>query len=114
MLLEGPLGVVLAQLGISPPWEVEVYQLYRLPSGLHNYMGWFHFVGAIESGAGAWRPIGGESSARTPDFEPLSPTVSIGFHTDVAMIRPSFEGLPIVQVDFSAELPWVIGAEEPE
>jgi hypothetical protein len=111
-LLKGPLGGVLTQLGISPPWEVEVYELGRAAGGLHQYGGWFHFVGTIESGRGAWRSIG-DGSVKTADFEPLSSTLSVGFHTDAAQIRPPFKGLPLVQLEISAELPWVIDAEEP-
>ena len=105
-LLEGPLGSVLEKLGISPPWEVEVYELGRAPSGLHHYGGWFHFVGTIESGAPALR-------SGSADFEQLSSTVSIGFHAAAQLVRPSFKGAPIVQLEVSAELPWVIDAEEP-
>jgi hypothetical protein len=54
-----------------------------------------------------------QSDVRTAAFEPLSPTLSIGFHTDVALIRAPFEGLSLVQLEISAELPWVISAEEP-
>jgi|SRR3990172_362368 len=112
-VLRGPLGRILDQLGISPPWEVQVYEMGRGPSGLHHYGGWFHFVGTIESGSAAWRPVSDRSDVRTAAFEPLSPTLSIGFHTDVALIRAPFEGLSLVQLEISAELPWVISAEEP-
>ncbi len=67
----------------------------------------------IESGRSAWRPDRDQPSAKTADFEPLSPTVSIGFHTDIALVRPSFEGLPLVQLEIGVELPWVITEEEP-
>lgn len=112
-LLDGALGPILDQLGISPPWEVEAYEMGRGPSGLHQYGGWFHFVGTIESGGPAWRSVSDQSDVRTADFERLSPTLSIGFHTDVALVRTPFEGLPLVQLEISAELPWVISAEEP-
>lgn len=112
-LLGGPLGGILTQLGIVPPWEVEVYEMGRSPSGLHLYGGWFHFVGVLESGSNAWRPVGAETTGHVADVEPLSQTLSIGFHTDVALIRPSFQGLPLVQLEIVAELPWLIDAEEP-
>lgn len=111
-LLEGPLGRILDQLGISPPWEVEVCEGGRSPSGLHHYGGWFHFVGAVESGGDAWRPVGrGPLVLNVADFEPLSETLSVGFHTDVALVRESFKGLPLVQLEIAAELPWVISVE---
>lgn len=112
-LLDGPLGSVLAQLGISPPWEVEVYEMGRADAGLFHYGGWFHFVGTIESGTSAWRAVAGQPGLRMADFEPLAPGLSIGFHTDVALVRPSFQGMPLVQVEISAELPWVLAADEP-
>jgi hypothetical protein len=113
-LLEGPLGVVLTQLGISPPWEVEVYELGRAASGLHLYGGWFHFVGTIDSGDSALRPIKENPSGKTLDFEPLSSTLSVAFHTDLSLVRPSFMGLQLVQLEIKAELPWVIDEREPE
>jgi hypothetical protein len=112
-LLAGPLGEILERLGISPPWEVEAYELGRASSGLHHYGGWFHFVGTIESGSGAWRPMDDHPDVRTADFEHISPTLSIGFHTDVVLVRPPFTGFPLVQLEISVELPWVITAEEP-
>ena len=72
-VLRGPLGRILDQLGISPPWEVQVYEMGRGPSGLHHYGGWFHFVGTIESGSAAWRPVSDRSDVRTAAFE-LNPS----------------------------------------
>ena len=74
--LSGPLGGILTELGVVPPWEVEVYEMGRAPSGLHVYGGWFHFVGVLESGADAWLPVDGVESGWTADFETLSPTLS--------------------------------------
>jgi len=106
-LLAGPLGRLLDQLGISPPWEVEVYEVGRTASGLHHYGGWFHFVGTLESGPNPSRPRG------EADFDPLSETLSVAFSTDVVLVREPFAELPLVQLDIIAELPWVISAEEP-
>lgn len=113
-LLAGPLGAILAQLGVDPPWEVEVYEMGRGPSGLRLYGGWFHIVGVLESGADPWRPVEGHALTAMGDFEPLSSTVCIGLHSNVALVRPSFQGMPLVQLEISAELPWVIDAEEPD
>ena|SRR5215471_99106 len=112
-LLSGPLGGILEQLGISPPWEVEAYELGRASSALHHYGAWFHFVGTIESGPDAWQAVNDRVDVQTAAFARLSPTLSVGFHTHAALVRPPFEGLPLVQLEISAELPWVIGAEEP-
>ena len=109
------LGRILDQLGISPPWEAEVYEAGRGASGLHHYGGWFHFVGTIESGGDAWRLVNrGAAAFKVAEFEPLSETLAVGVHTDVALVREPFAGLPLVQLEIAAELPWVIAAEEPK
>jgi hypothetical protein len=104
---------MLRQLGISPPWEVEAYEMGRGSSGLHHYGAWFHFVGTIESGSDAWRSMDDRPDVRWANFERVSPTLSIGFHTNVVLVRSPFKGLPLVQLDVDVELPWVISAEEP-
>jgi hypothetical protein len=59
------------------------------------------------TGAPAWKPVDG-TTGKTSDFEPLSPDLSIGLGMDVALVRPSFQGLPLVQLDILADLPWVL------
>ncbi len=107
-LLEGPLGALLEQLGISPPWEVEAYEMGRVPSGRQLYGAWFHFVGSIESGPSA------PAAASTPALEALAPHLSVGFHHGCQLARDSFQGLPLVQVEIVVELPWVISAPRPD
>ena len=111
-LLRGPLGDVLRQLGVRPPFEVEAFEQGRAASGLHHYGGWFHFVGEIVSGRPAWKSTDGSSNFSIADFEPLSESVSIGLRGDAALVRAPFQGLSLVQLDFHAELPWVIDAPD--
>jgi hypothetical protein len=112
--LEGPLGTLLEQLGISPPWEVEAYEMGRVASGLQLYGAWFHFVGSIESGPLVVGPGLPGSPAAPHHLEPLSPHLSVGFHDGTALARDSFQGLPLVQLEILVELPWVISAARPE
>jgi hypothetical protein len=110
LLMSGPLGPILTQLGIAPGWEVEAYEMGRAPSGLHCYGAFFHLVGAIESASDG--PVSlGDGSESTPYFE-CSPTLSIAFHADAQLVRPSFRNLPLVQLDVAVELPWLIDADE--
>jgi hypothetical protein len=117
--LAGPLGILLDRLGISPPFEVEVFEMGRAKSGLHHYGGWYHFVGSLESGADAWRTVAvrtieeATSVAKVGEFERLSETLSFGLSPNAHEVRAPFAGLPLVQLEFDAELPWVIEAEEP-
>ncbi len=104
--------VLLRRLGISPGREAEIYHLGRLDSGRHLYGGWFHFVGSIVSGADAARKIG--ENTWQPDLEAVGPHFALGFSALLALVQRTFAGLPIVQLEFQAELPWVLARPEPE
>lgn len=106
-VLSGRFGSLLAALGIRPPWEVEVVNFGEVESGLHAYSLWYHFVGTVVSGAPAWKPVEGPTDMRAQDFEPQGGW-SVGCHTEARLVRPSFRGLALVQLEFSLELPWVL------
>ena len=74
-LLRGPLGDVLRQLGVSPPFEVEAFEQGRAASGLHHYGGWFHFVGEIVSGRSV-QEVGHELFLRLLQVASGEPTCS--------------------------------------
>ena len=96
------------RLGISPLREVEVYHLARLDSGLHLYGGFLHFVGSIEEGKGTHAPSG------AIDLEPVKDRFSIGFTAHTALVPPSFGQSFVAQMEFSAEIPWVLPDPQPE
>jgi hypothetical protein len=96
-----PLGL-LDKLGIDHRKEAETWECGRLDSGRHLYGGFFYFVGSVETGADALQPDGGV------DFEPLTEHFSLGFTCQVSLVRPPFAGLPLVQLEFSAHVPWVL------
>jgi hypothetical protein len=102
---------VLEKLGISPNREVEIYHMARLPSGRHLYGGWFHFVGSIVSGADAARQVG--ECIWQPDLELADDNFRVGFSSRLALVRGPFAGLPLVQLEFSAKVPWVLASGEP-
>jgi hypothetical protein len=102
----------LRKLGISWDREAEVYHMARLGSGKHFYGGWFHFVGLILTGADGAKPIG--ESLWKPDLEKVTEDFSLGFTSRVELLKKPFEGKPIVQVEFTANLPWLVSAPEPK
>lgn len=112
-LLHGPLGLLLGALGVDPPWEVEAVHFGRLAPNRHAYSAWFHVVGELLAGGPAWRQVDGRGDLKTADFDELSPGLSIGCHTDCVLIRKPFAGLPLVQIEISTELPWVLDFSEP-
>ena len=99
------------KLGISADREAEVYHMARLNSGKHFYGGWFHFIGTIESGADAAKPI--RENVWQPVLEKITEDFSLGFSSRIGLLRKPFEGSPVVQVEFTANVPWVIRAPEP-
>jgi len=99
---------VLDQLGIDYRKPAEVYTTGRVDSGLHQYGGWFHFVGHIESGADAWRRVDKEGKSFTGELEPLADKFRIGFTSRVSLLPEQFHGQPVVQLEFETEIPWVL------
>ena len=98
------------KLGISFSREVEIYHMARLQSGKHLYGGWFHFVGSILSGADAAKPIA--KNLWQPNLEKVTEDFGLGFSSRIGLLRRPFEGKPIVQVEFTATVPWIISSPE--
>jgi len=87
---------LLESMGIDPRKDGEVYHNGSIAPGLHDYGGWFHFIGELEV---------------TGDF----PVVPMGDNFSVWLQRRSAPGLstlkefPLVQVEFHAtRVPWIL------
>jgi len=103
---------LFASLGIQSNREAEIYHMARLENGQHLYGGWFHLVGSIISGADAAKQIA--QNAWQPDLESESENFSLGFTSRLELVRKPFKGLQLVQVEFAAQIPWILTAKEPE
>jgi hypothetical protein len=99
------------KLGISANREADASHFARLESGRHFYVGWFQFVGSILSGAEAARQVA-ENTWR-PDLEKIGEHFSLGFSSKLALVRKPFIKFPLVQLEFTAEVPWVLTTPEP-
>jgi hypothetical protein len=108
----GPVQGLFQGLGISQNREAEIYHLARLEPGKHLYGGWFHFVGSIVSGADAAKQI--SENVWQPDLEEATESFSLGFSSRLELVRKAFNGLPLVQLEFNAKVPWVLPAAEPQ
>lgn len=85
---------LLEQLGINPRCEAEVDDLAPSEDGRRLSRGWFHFVGSVVAeGAGP---------------EPLGKHVQVWFSRRADLLLPTFEGQPVVQLEWSAQVPWVL------
>jgi hypothetical protein len=99
------------KLGIVPNREAEIYHMARLSSGKHLYGGWFHLVGSILSGADAAKQVA--ENLWQPDLEGTSENFSLGFSSRLELVRKPFAGLPLVQLEFTAKVPWVLSSTDP-
>src|SRR6202011_4967756 len=101
-----PVLAIFDRLGIDREREAEVYHNARIAPGLHSYGGWFHFVGILVSGADSRGPI--RDDLWTLDLQPATLRLSVGFTAGVRLVPASFKGLQLVQLEFTAEVPWVL------
>jgi hypothetical protein len=99
---------VLDQLGIDHTKPAEAYATGRVDLGLHQYGGWFHFVGQINSGADAWRQVNKEGKSFTGELVPFTDHFELGFTSRVALLPNAFHGKPVVQLEFQTQIPWVL------
>ena len=85
---------IYEQLGIAPHREAETYEAGRVDGGLHLYAGWHHFIRRIKED-----PCSG--------FE-LTKDFSICFLEGRSCAERVFDPYPLVQVEFSVVVPWLL------
>ncbi len=102
---------LLEPLGIDWRREIEILHTHRIARGRHAYQGWFHLFGAIESGRDACVPRGGDVFA--VELEECGDTVSFGFTSQLRGVSTAWINAPLVQVEFTAIVPWVLDIDEP-
>ncbi len=105
--------VIFEELGIDLHKPAEVYHAARLANGLHHYAGWYHCVGQILSGSDAWQPEASSPELHRLHAEPLSDHFSIGCTSRLRLVPEAFAACSVVQIEFTAELPWVLAEQEP-
>ncbi len=102
------ISAFLDQLGINREHEIELYHLARLPSGLHEYGGWFHAVGQIITGPDAHQQI--SATSFWLDLERVTEHLAMGCSASIALAPAAFATRPLIQ----AEVPWLINQPEPD
>ncbi len=99
---------IFERLGIDPRKEREVYLM--VPEKERSTLlcgGWFHFHGAILSGRDGLAQLPG-GRGYPSDFEPLTKSFSLGLTSHAVLVPQPFAGRPVVQVEFAAQVPWVL------
>jgi len=89
---------LLERFGIDPSREAEVFATGQVESGLYVYEGWFHFAGVVDVASDPF-------TTRDPDHGTL---FGLFFTAGGALMPETFNGLDVVQLDFRAEVPWVL------
>lgn len=103
-LLPSPLLDLLSRLGTSADKPAEVYYCCPNPDGTHKYGGWYHVTGQILSG---W------DEATGFQFQQLCDRASIYFSTkQVHLVSEGFPH-PVIQLEFSTDIPWVLNEPPP-
>ena len=89
--------MLLQKLGVDPAQPAEIVHYNVNQDGTHHYGWWYHFGGQL---------ISGEES-----LEDLTPGMQVEFRNKDELAPKDFPR-PIVQIEFFADLPWVL-AEKP-
>lgn len=106
---------LFSRLGIDYKKEAEVAHAYKIKSGWHCYMGWFHFVGTVER-------LEKNECPHDPRLAELVKVDQIKVDENFSWSFSSGRGWPrhevfknqsTVQIDFDARVPWVLDKEEP-
>lgn len=99
-----PFLHLLHQLAIDPGKPAELCHCGSSGEAMPT-QGWFHFVGHLDGGADAWQRT--SETTHHLDAEPFPGMTSIGFTARLSQVPEPFQGLPLVQLEFEAIVPWV-------
>jgi len=93
---------LIETLGIDYNKEAEAYHNARLATGLHDYGGWFHFVGTLDE-TGDFAPVDFGSGFTAWMLQAHAPRLS------------PLKGLSVVELGFHSDaVPWLLDEPEPD
>lgn len=94
------------ELGAEPLFVSELSHLGRGADGRYGLVGWFHVVGTVE---------GPRPSASHPlEGHRLTDAFRVWASADDMLAPKLFHDHPLVQVEFSASVPWALGEAPPD
>lgn len=103
---------LLTRLGIDYRKDAEVWEVSPDNSRMRFYSGLFHFIGSIVSSdeRGQPRKVALEHTGTTlaGGEELIGGSFAFTFADRADLVHPSFEGYHVVQLEFAAEVPWVL------
>ena len=93
---------LLDVLGVPADRESEIWHGGEVAPGRHFYGGWFHFVGTVIEGQDCLLDNG------SIELTKLSSSFSVGVTRRPGLVPETFSTSKVVQLEFSAEVPWVL------
>lgn len=100
---------LLASLGVPADREAEIYECGPAERwGWRRYGGWFHAVGRLVRD-----PLVDAAPAGRP-FVALARGFEVYFAGGGSLVPEPFAGQPVVQVEFEAQVPWVLAEPAPD
>ncbi len=108
------LRLFLDQCGIDPRKTIDSFEVYDTPTGRY-YNGYFHVIGEIVSGADAYTPLK-DGNGFSVDLRPCGTNFGAGITRQISFNwYPLHAERPLLQIDWGAELPWVLepAADDP-
>lgn len=101
------------KLGIDMKKICECYVNCTNEDGTIFYGGFYHICGTLLSGSSAWVPTSKTTAHWEPDLTfSISPDFHISFQDSVDLLEKDFP-LPAIQLEISANIPWVLNKENP-
>jgi hypothetical protein len=91
---------LLNKFGIAVHKESELSESSSPQRGIHSYAGRYHFVGSILRDPG--------KEIKIPKSEPGTADWYLSFRTRSHLAMKSLQDLPLIQLEFHAELPWTL------
>jgi hypothetical protein len=103
-------------LGIRSDRESQLGGAIELGDGFFLYHGFFHFVGVLVDGPAALVDVRAlpdkgaftKGTVARLEFKELQPPFRLALHTKRDLADAAFGALPLVQLEFETQLPWLL------
>lgn len=112
-LLPQPVRAFFSNLGIDMKKACECYVNCRREDGSLFYGGFYHVYGTILHGSSAWVNINENMKYWNEELTfPVSENFHVSFQDGIDLLEDKFPR-PVLQLEFSADIPWALKEENP-
>lgn len=111
-VLPQPVRDFFTGLGVDIQKACECYVNAARDDKTLFYGGFYHLCGKILAGENAWKDTGNGSRWNEKAAYFITPDFQVSFSTDIALLEEDFPP-PAIQLEFLADIPWVLEKENP-